>query len=162
MHSLLGMKDFLRNTEHLLRVALLLILGLAGFLLIRRAVVPPEFGKYGHFRPAAMDDLRAHPIKFAGHDACEACHADQAAVKSAGKHATVACEACHGPLARHAEDPSALVPQLPDTAVLCVRCHEANGAKPKNFPQVVAADHAGGLACNTCHKPHSPKLSSGD
>ena len=124
--------------------------------------MPSDFGKYGHYRAGALDDLRARPVKFAGHETCEACHSDQAAEKSKGKHARVGCEACHGPLAKHAEDPTSLVPQKPDTAVLCVRCHEANTAKPKGFPQVVSADHANGLPCNTCHKPHIPKLSSGD
>src|SRR5579871_322827 len=152
------MKDFLRNAEHLIRVVVLLAVGLIAFLVIRRAVIPAEFGKYGHFRPAAMDDVRAKPVKFAGHDACESCHSDEADMKNKGPHAHVNCEACHGPLAKHADDPSALVPQLPDTAVLCARCHEANQAKPKSFPQVATADHSNGMACNTCHKPHDPRI----
>ena len=152
------MRDFLRSTEHLIRVAMLLALGIAAFLVIRRLVVPPEFGKYGPFRPAAMDDIRARPIKFAGREACEACHSEQAEVKAKGKHAGVGCEACHGPLARHAEDPTSVIPKLPDTAVLCGRCHEANSAKPESFPQVVTAEHSAGLPCNTCHKPHTPKI----
>jgi transcription elongation factor Elf1 len=45
-----------------------------------------------------------------------------------------------------------------DTAVLCVRCHEANLSKPKEFPQVASADHSAGLPCNTCHQPHSPAI----
>jgi hypothetical protein len=152
------MKDFLRNAEHLVRVLVLLALGLAAFLLLRRTIIPADFGKYGHFRPGAMDDIRARTIKFASHETCEVCHADQAAVKSKGKHANVGCEACHGPLANHAQDPASVVPQLPDTAVLCARCHEANQAKPKSFPQVVTAEHSGGVACNTCHKPHDPQI----
>jgi hypothetical protein len=152
------MKDFLRSTEHLIRVAILLALGIVGFLAIRRVVIPPEFGKYGHFRPGAMDDIRARPIKFAGREACEACHSEQAEVKAKGKHAGLGCEACHGPQARHAEDPTSVTPKFPDTAVLCARCHEANSAKPKSFPQVVTAEHSAGLACNTCHKPHTPKI----
>ena len=152
------MKDFLRNTEHLVRVAILLVLGIVAFLVIRRVVVPPDFGKYGHFRPGAMDEIRARPIKFAGREACETCHSEQAAVKAKGKHAGLGCEACHGPLARHAEDPTSVVPKLPDTAVLCARCHEANSAKPKSFPQVVTTEHSAGLPCNTCHKPHTPKI----
>jgi Zn finger protein HypA/HybF involved in hydrogenase expression len=155
------MKEFLRSTEHLVRVVLLLTLGVVAFLVVRRVVVPPEFGKYGHFRPGALDDIRAHPIKFAGREVCEACHSDQAELKSHGKHANVGCEACHGPLAKHAEDPASVVPQLPDTAVLCARCHEANQGKPKTFPQVITAEHSGGLACNTCHKPHNPQIASG-
>ncbi len=152
------MKDFLRSTEHLARVVLLLLLGLGAFLLVRQAVIPAGFGKYGHFRPGALDDIRARPVKFAGHEACEACHSDEAAAKGKGKHSSVACEACHGALAPHAQDPASLIPQLPDTAVLCARCHAANPAKPKSFPQVVTADHSNGLACNTCHKPHNPKI----
>jgi Cytochrome c7 and related cytochrome c len=152
------MKDLFRSIEHLIRVLLLLILGVIVFLVVRRAVIPANFGEYGHFRPGAMDDIRARRVKFAGHQTCEACHPDQAGMKSKGKHANVACEACHGPLANHAEDPSSVIPHLPDTAVLCARCHEANQAKPKWFPQVVTADHANGLACNTCHKPHAPHI----
>jgi hypothetical protein len=152
------MKEFLRSTEHLFRVAIILALGVGAFLWIRHLVVPQDFGKYGHFRPAAMDDIRARPIKFAGHEVCEACHSDQAEFKIKGKHAGVGCEACHGPLASHAEDPTSVVPKLPDTAVLCARCHEANSAKPKSFPQVVTAEHSAGLPCNTCHKPHSPEI----
>lgn len=156
-----GMKDFLRSTEHLMRVVVLLAIGVAVFLVIRAAVVPPAFGKYGHFRPAAMDDVRARPVRFAGHETCEACHSDVAETKSKGKHASVACEACHGPLANHAADPASVVPKLPDTAILCVRCHEANASKPKSFPQVVSAEHSGGLACNTCHQPHNPLNAGG-
>jgi uncharacterized CHY-type Zn-finger protein len=154
------MKDFLRSTAHLSRVVLLLAIGLIAFLLVRRAIIPAEFGKWGHYRPGTLDDVRARQIKFAGREACEACHADQLEAKSKGKHANLGCEACHGALARHAEDPAAVVPQLPDTAVLCARCHEANSAKPKGFPQVIAAEHSSGLPCNTCHKPHNPKIAS--
>ncbi len=156
------MKDFLRSTEHLLRVGILLILGVIAFLLIRRAVVPADFGKYGHFRAGALDEIAARPVKFAGREACEVCHSDQAEAKSKGPHARVGCEACHGPLANHAEDPSSIIPKLPDTAVLCARCHESNAGKPKSFPQVATAEHSAGLACNTCHKPHNPKLASGE
>jgi hypothetical protein len=156
-----GMRDFLRSTEHLIRVVVILALGVAAFLLIRRAVIPAGFGKYGHFRPAALDDIRGRPIRFAGHASCEACHSDEAETKSKGKHAGVACEACHGPLANHAEDPGTVVPKLPDPAVLCVRCHEANSSKPKSFPQVVSAKHSGGVLCTTCHQPHNPLNAGG-
>src|SRR5579871_2815111 len=152
------MRDFFRSAEHLIRVVLLLALAVVVFLVVRRTVVPADFGKYGHFRPGAMDDIRARPVKFAGREACEACHSDEAELKSKGKHAKVGCEACHGPLAKHAADPSSVVPQLPDTAVLCARCHEANQAKPKSFPQVATANHSNGMPCNTCHKPHDPRI----
>ena len=156
------MKELLRSTEHLIRVVILLALGIVAFLTVQRSVVPRDFGKYGHFRASALDDIRARPVKFAGREVCEACHYEQAEVKSKGKHAGVGCEACHGPLARHAEDPTSVVPKLPDTTVLCARCHEANSAKPNSFPQVLTAEHSAGLACNTCHKPHRPRIGSGE
>jgi len=60
-------------------------------------------------------------------------------------------------LLRHAEDPS-VKPVLPDTAVLCARCHTASAAMPKGFPQVVPAEHSNGMPCETCHNPHSPGM----
>ena len=87
-------------------------------------------------------------------------NSDIVATKTAGKHTGVNCEACHGPLAKHADDPS-ITPAKLDTAVLCVKCHEASAAKPKGFPQVKGDDHSGGLACDTCHKPHDPAIAAG-
>jgi len=83
-------------------------------------------------------------------------------MKTAGKHTGVNCEACHGALAKHVENPASVTPQLPDTALLCLPCHEANIAKPKNFPQVVSAEHSGGAVCKSCHQPHSPLLQPGE
>ncbi|MDR3734913.1 MAG: multiheme c-type cytochrome [Acidobacteriaceae bacterium] len=149
-----------RDASHLYRFAALFVIGFLVFWGVRGFVVPRSFGQYGHYRGNAISDVAGRPIHFAGHEACEACHADVVAVKSTGKHAQLHCEACHGPLANHAADPSITPPKL-DTALLCVRCHEASAARPKNFPQVVSADHSNGLPCETCHQPHSPALTSG-
>lgn len=121
-------------------------------------MIPKEFGKYGHYRPGALDLVKSRPLTYAGQEQCAACHDDQAKVRAEGKHAHVACEACHGPLGKHADDPGSVVPKLPDVATLCVRCHEKDAAKPVKFPQVASAEHSGGMVCNTCHKPHNPKL----
>jgi protein-arginine kinase activator protein McsA len=43
-------------------------------------------------------------------------------------------------------------------ATLCARCHAKDTAKPKTFPQVITAEHSGGVVCNTCHQPHNPHL----
>lgn len=149
---------FFRDAGHLVRPAAVLLAGLAVFLVVRSAVVPKAFGQYGHYRPAALELIRQRPLAFAGQDTCVLCHDDEAKVRAAGKHAHVACEACHGPQAKHANDPASLKPALPDVANLCRRCHEKDAAKPKTFPQVVTAEHSGGVACNMCHQPHSPHL----
>ena len=147
-----------KDSEHLIRMALVLVAGAFLFLLVRAAVVPKSFGQYGHYRAAALDEIRARPVAFAGREICEACHDDVAKTKIQGKHAGVGCEACHGPSFKHTEDPSGVAAMRPDPKTLCVRCHEADPAKPKTFPQVVSKDHAGDTSCAECHKPHSPQI----
>ena len=149
-----------RDAGHLFRLLGVFVAGVLLFLVIRAFLVPKSFGEYGHYRGAALAEIAARPINFAGHEACETCHADVLDKKKGGKHAHVNCEACHGPLAKHADDPGSVTPAKLDTAVLCVRCHEANAAKPKSFPQVVSADHSNGLPCGTCHQPHSPAITA--
>jgi len=152
------LRGWFHDSVHLVRPALVLLAGLGVFLLLRGAVIPKDFGKYGHFRPGALDLVRSHPIAYAGQDTCAACHDDQVNARKAGKHARVACEACHGPQAKHADDPTANVPKLPDVATLCKSCHEQDAAKPKWFPQVVTAEHSAGMSCKDCHKPHNPHI----
>jgi hypothetical protein len=154
------MKVF-QNAGHLFRLAAVFAVGGVAFIGVRAFLVPKSFGQYGHYRGNAIAEIAARPVNFAGHQACEDCHADVLEKKMGGKHVHVNCEACHGPQAKHAEDPGSVQPAKLDTAVLCVRCHEANLAKPKTFPQVVSADHANGLACDNCHQPHSPVITDG-
>jgi hypothetical protein len=144
--------------EHLIRLALVAFVLVVIFLTVRQRLIPAEFGKYGHFRPASIDQIAAKTPVFAGREACATCHDEIVTAKSKGPHVNVGCEACHGALGRHALDFSSQKPVLPDTAKLCVTCHEADSAKPKNFPQVVSREHAGDAACGTCHNPHQPKF----
>lgn len=150
----------LKDAAHLLRLAWVLAAGLLLFVVVRGFLVPKSFGQYGHYRGNALVEARAHPVAYAGHEACVTCHSEVQDIKVKGKHAHVNCEACHGPLAKHAEDPGGIQPVKLDTAKLCVRCHEANAAKPRHFPQVVSAEHSAGLACNECHQPHSPAMAT--
>ncbi len=141
---------------HLVRVAALFAAGIAVFLVLQALLVPKGFGAYGHYRPGALDDNRARALVHAGRAACVECHADVWETLQKGKHGHVHCEACHGPLARHAEDPAAGKAVKPDPKLLCVRCHQENVARPAKFPQVDAAGHSGGESCTTCHKAHDP------
>ena len=150
-----------KDAGHLFRFAGLFVLAFLVFLVVRHYVVPKSFGEYGHYRGAAIGEMAAHPVKFAGHETCEGCHTDVLDAKKNGKHAHVNCEACHGALGNHANDPASVTPLKPDTAVLCARCHTASAAKPKGFPQVVPADHSNGVPCETCHNPHSPAIDAG-
>jgi hypothetical protein len=153
--------NWFKDAEHLVRVALVFVVGIFAFVALRAVLVPRSFGEYGHYRGNAIAEIAAKPIVFAGHQTCETCHVDIATLKSQGKHVSVNCEACHGAQAQHAEDPGTVQPAKLDTAILCVRCHAVNGAKPKSFPQVIASDHSTGLPCETCHQPHSPLIAPG-
>jgi hypothetical protein len=154
------MKTF-QDSGHLFRLAAVFLAGFLAFLIVRALLVPKTFGQYGHYRAAALGEIAARPVNYAGHQACETCHTDIADTKSKGKHVHVNCESCHGPLAKHAEDPASVVPTLPDTAVIWARCHQANLAKPAAFPQADAPEHSGGSPCKTCHAPHSPAVAAG-
>ncbi len=147
-----------KDAGHLFRLAAVFLAGILVFLGVRASLVPKSFGQYGHYRGDAIAEIAARPAHFAGHQSCEDCHTDVLEKKKSGKHVHVNCEACHGALAKHVDDPGSVQPTKLDTAVLCVRCHEANLAKPKGFPQVASADHSAGLPCNTCHQPHSPAI----
>src|SRR6516165_12005968 len=128
------MKD-LKDAGHLLRLAAVFAAVFLMFLLVRGLLVPRSFGQYGHYRGAALSEIASRPVTYAGHQACEVCHTDVVELKSKGKHARVACESCHGPLANHADDPASIQPAKLETPSLCPRCHTANQAKPKGFPQ---------------------------
>jgi hypothetical protein len=151
------MKRF-KDAEHLFRLAAVFLAGVVIFLVVRHVLVPRSFGRYGHYRADAIGEIAALPIAYAGHQVCEGCHSDVADLKSHGVHKSVNCESCHGPQAKHADDPGSVKPAKLDTTSLCPRCHQANLAKPKGFPQVNAAEHSNGMACNNCHKPHSPAM----
>ena len=95
---------------------------------------------------------------YAGREACLECHEDAASAAVGSAHARVHCEACHGALAAHAADPGEVIPERPEAATVCLRCHRADGSKPDWFPQVDAEEHAAGEDCNACHAPHHPSI----
>jgi predicted CXXCH cytochrome family protein len=151
------MKRF-KDFEHLLRLAALFVAGLLVFSVARAQFVPAGFGKYGHYRAGALDDVRNTPMQYAGQQTCAECHPDIVNLRAAARHRNIACESCHGPLAKHATDPGELTPKRPDARPLCVRCHAANTGRPQRYPSVVIKEHAGDENCLTCHKPHDPRI----
>jgi hypothetical protein len=150
-------KDF----EHLLRLAGLFVAGIVAFVLVRAILVPSDFGVYGHFRAGALADNSQRPLRYAGASACGECHDDVVASRVGGGHEEVRCEACHGPLAAHADDPSAQAPELPNPATVCLKCHLPAMAKAGWYPQVDPAEHADNEPCDTCHIAHAPRIEEG-
>ena len=145
------------HREHLVRMALVFGAGALIFLGVRAAFTPKGFGMYGHFRGPSIEQIRALPVHYAGRAACTECHGKEAGSKHGTEARRVGCESCHGALAAHAADPKQNAAAKLDAAVLCVRCHLPNPAKPKHFPQVDPANHEGD-ACSDCHDPHDPSV----
>ena len=109
-------------------------------------------------RPATRTRLDEEGAGKHAHVNCEACHGALAqrlpapAAPPAGLYQRLLTFAGLSlppdpPILLHADDPTTVKPVLPDTAVLCARCHTASAAKPKGFPQVVPADHSNGMPC---------------
>jgi hypothetical protein len=146
------------DVGHLLRMAGLFIAGAVVFVIVRAVLVPEGFGTWGHFRAGALDDNRAHPLRYAGWQVCADCHADVLEARHGSRHAAIGCEACHGPLAAHAEDPEATPARRPDATVLCRGCHQTNVARPAGFPQIDPMEHGDGEPCVSCHQPHHPNV----
>ena len=154
----MGKQIGFRDVEHLVRPIVLAGIMLGLFLVVRAALVPDDFGVYGHYRAGALDDVRGQAVQFAGRDACTECHDDVVEARVGGAHDGVGCEACHGPLAAHADDPTEVAVERPDPERLCARCHAHSSYRPIDFPQVDIADHAMDEPCNACHEPHRPEL----
>ena len=135
---------------------ILLTLGIVVAYFGARAVLRPKsFGAYGWYRGDALRELASLPIAYAGKPACIECHTDLVETMKASKHQGIGCEACHGANVAHAGDPAGEpVKTLPPQ--FCLRCHEANPARPAWFPQIDKADHYGDGKCTECHVPHSP------
>ncbi len=150
----------MKDVQHLLRVAVLFVAAVIGFLAIRHLLVPETFGKYGHYRAASVDEIAALPMHYAGEAACKRCHSQQAADKAKSSHKHIACESCHGALLAHVENPkSDTKPRRPKEAEMrafCGRCHAKSVSKPAKFPQVDLAVHNPDAPCNMCHQPHQP------
>lgn len=152
------MKRF-KDVEHLVRLAALFALGLLVFSIARAELIPADFGTLGHYRASAVDDERKTAVIYAGQAACAECHGDVVDLRAMARHRSIACESCHGPLAKHAAAPDDQKPERPKATPLCVHCHAGNTGKPTRYPTVVIKDHAGSDECQTCHKPHDPRIS---
>ncbi len=154
----------MEHTKHIIRAVLLLVVIAVLFVGLRDLVYPESFGKYGHYRYDSVAE-HAAPSSFHGAPgACADCHDEEPESHAAGKHASVSCEVCHGPLGIHVKDDEHVGAMPVQRSVkLCGTCHQYLVSRPKEFPQVVLADHViekGGemteAVCLECHDAHNP------
>jgi len=159
-----GLKYFFRKVlltwrsfpEQIKRLTILVVIIIVGFLFARQALMPPDFGTYGHYRSTAVEEIARQPIQYAGHIICNDCHDDVSEIKHNGYHQNVNCEVCHGPAYEHTEDDE-IIPEAPRERGSCPLCHEYLPSRPTGFPQIKVATHNPMKPCIKCHDPHDPK-----
>jgi excinuclease UvrABC ATPase subunit len=134
----------------------LLTIGIVGsYLVARYFLTPPSFGQYGWYRADALVEARgARQLSYAGRKACDECHSEETQKLAKFEHKTVSCEACHGVGQAHADDPGVAITKPTDG--LCIRCHEADPARPTWLRQIQPKSHYTGRHCVECHVPHQP------
>lgn len=143
--------------QQITRLSIIFGLLVVSLVLARRFLVPKTFGQVGHYRAAAVDTIAAAPVKYAGHEACAACHEEVTKMRAAGRHHAVACEVCHGPAAAHVNAPTDVRPPAPKQRGYCPLCHGYDSGRPTGFPQIDPASHNPMRPCVSCHKPHAPE-----
>ena len=136
----------------------LFVLFVAVFLGIRAFLVPASFGKYGHYRANAINEIAAKPARYAGKKACSECHPAEAKKLESDLHSDLTCEVCHGPGDKHIAStgtPGLLI--KPGTREFCGMCHQKNTARKKeNVNQVkIREHHLEKKICIECHNPHA-------
>jgi hypothetical protein len=137
-------------TRLLLLTGIILLL----FFTARHFLVPNSFHEYGWYRGNALRENADRPISFAGKKTCVECHEAVVEKMKKSKHNSFSCESCHGPNAKHADDPT-VSPTKIENPQFCLQCHEANPSRPTKFPQINPKEHYDG-ACMDCHQPHQP------
>lgn len=154
----------MEHARHVVRVALVVVVAVAGVSIARGLLIPKSYGMYGAYRyDNVAEQMNRRVPAHRGPAACGECHSTEFEKRAAGSHRTVSCEVCHGPLAFHVKDDGSVeAPAIDRSYALCARCHRKVEGRPAAFPQVVLEEHVPGAlepnVCITCHDPHSPKL----
>lgn len=139
------------------RIAIVFAVFILLFLLVRHALRPKSFGEYGHYRGAALEEIAALPVNYAGQQACFDCHIDIEDLKSEDVHSDIHCETCHGPGQKHTEIGDTALILKPTSREFCGSCHSKNAAKKTSAVfQVDLSEHNVGKKCIDCHNPHQP------
>jgi hypothetical protein len=128
------------------------------FIGVRAVLVPKSFGRYGHYRADAIDEIAAEKTHYAGKAACIECHTAEATKLESDLHSDLTCEVCHGPGDRHiaSTKTTGLLKRSGDRET-CGICHEKNPARNTEYVKQVKIreHHIERKNCIECHNPHA-------
>lgn len=169
----------MKNIQHIIRLVIVMAVVGAVLLVVRSALVPPTFGKYGAYVGASVDVIRSKPIKYVGAEVCKSCHKKEYRKWRKREHQSVSCEVCHGPGAAHSvedADPRPLPIRSKSSGKmaqqahdLCMSCHATAPGRRNDYPQIESKPHLAefkiteesedfqeSMRCLTCHPGHAP------
>ncbi len=156
----------MEHSKHIVRMAVLVIVVLIGFLLSRTFFSPPSFGRYGFYRADNVKEQMAKPVRHGESVSCSDCHDEKTEDLNSGSHQSINCENCHAPLVTHIkEEENFAAMAMNRSSSLCLRCHESLDARPADFPQIRGEEHLKKASmemtpdvCLGCHEPHTPTV----
>src|SRR6266545_415219 len=125
----------MRIPEQVKRLAVVIAVIVAGVLVTRFYAIPRSLVSTDLHRASTIERELAKPVKLAGSETCEG---------------------CHGPAAKHADDPTAVKPPAPRDRKFCPVCHAYDASRPTGFPQINPTVHNPLKPCIACHNPHDP------
>lgn len=145
------------------RVGLLVVMVVVAFIIVQQLSIPKAFGAYGFYRGDNVQEWVSMSPNYstAGTATCSTCHADKVTLKDVGPHASVNCESCHLAAGKHTQVTFDAKPVKDSTREACLSCHEKQVARPETIRQIDGSQHNLGMACITCHDPHSPWATMG-
>jgi hypothetical protein len=125
-------------------------------LALRFVVIPRAYFSSAIHQAQTVRREASRTLVYAGMTVCQECHSDVYETKLSGYHRNLSCETCHGPSAKHVENPEAVKPPAPRDRTFCPVCHAYDPARPTGFPQINPESHNPGVPCFSCHNPHDP------
>ncbi|NQT83476.1 hypothetical protein HQ563_10650 [bacterium] len=166
-----------KDIRHIIHVAVILLVVIAGFIIARSASVPKSFGQYGHYRGRSIEERMNLPVVFQSIQTCLDCHEEESGEVWVGSeywqegvHSVNACENCHSKCKEHVERMKAN-PDLKEFVItkdtsdkLCLTCHGILAARPKvpepydHKKHLEEHNMKDGQRCIECHVPHYPAI----
>lgn len=157
------------SRSHLYRLGAVLILGFAGFLVVKALATPASWNFEDWYREDSLKDIASLSMVYGGNESCKTCHADEHQEIQEFQHKSLSCESCHGPLADHVRNGKKTAAAKVDDGSnwQCMNCHENlitrklvnNRTDFPLFRVDRVPEHeevAKGLLCLSCHNPHDP------
>ena len=162
------------DVRHIVHVAVIILVVIVAFVIVRSLTLDKSFGQYGHYRGASLEERKKLPVIFQGVETCWECHEEESGevwVGSEfwldGKHSSNTCMNCHSkaiPPGEKTPCSAGFVRPRDTSNNLCLICHGVLAARPKapeaydKKRHIEEHEEEEGQKCIECHVPHYPAI----